>query len=252
MKPPFFRFFALFLSALLLFGISVFALVQKTDVGSAVIVADDLPSVKEGDEIFTVILDPGHGGEDGGAQGLYHTCEKELNLRLALKTAALLRENGYKVTLTREEDVMLGDGKKGAKKLSDLRARVDIANNCPNALLISIHMNKFPQSSCRGVQIFYSGNDPKSVVYARCLEKLLKENWSDTRTRELKKATSAIYLLDRVRIPAVLIECGFLSNEEDASALLTDAYQERFAELILCALNDYAEEIGDRPPTPSA
>ncbi|MBQ9467423.1 MAG: N-acetylmuramoyl-L-alanine amidase [Clostridia bacterium] len=242
MKPPIIRFIALFLSASLLFALSVVALSGQMDSVYSAIVTEESPPVKAQDDIFTVIVDAGHGGEDGGAQGLYGTCEKDLNLAVALKTAKLLTDCGVRVILTRDGDYMLGDGKKGTKKLSDLRARVDIANGQKNALLISIHMNKFPLSYCKGVQIFYSPNDGRSLEFANVLHSAVKEHLEPEKTRALKEATSAIYLLDRVRIPAVLIECGFLSNEEEAKRLTDDDCQYRFAALILCALSEYLTE----------
>ena len=143
------------------------------------------------------------------------TLEKELNLQYALAANDLLSACGFKVLLTRSDDRMLGDGEKGHKKLADLRYRLNLANSHPEALLISLHMNKFPQEYCKGIQLYYSPNNGESLPLAQALHRLVKDFQKDN-NREIKEATSAIYLLDRVQIPGILVECGFLSNNEEA------------------------------------
>lgn len=239
MRSSIVRFTAVFLASSLLFALSVIALSGHMDEVVSVIFTEDQPSGQTEGKPFTVILDAGHGGEDGGAQGLYGACEKDLNLAVTLRARDLLEMCGVKVILTRGDDRMLGDGAQGARKLSDLRARLDLANSTENALLISVHMNKFPLPSCKGVQIFYSGNDGDSLRCASIIHGLVGAYFGEKKPRELKEATSAIYLLDRARIPAVLIECGFLSNEDDAKLLTSKEGQDRYAALILSAVSAY-------------
>ena len=241
MKHPVLRFTAILVACSLLFALSVVALSGQMDAVFPSILTENDLSVKDTGEIFTVILDAGHGGEDGGAQANGLT-EKDLNLEMTLLLYEVLQHSGVHVILTRKTDEMLGDGSPGHKKTEDLRARLDLANAHPEALLLSIHMNKFPDSSCRGVQIYYSGNDRRSERMAEILQnKVVQELQPDNR-REIKKATSAIYLLDRVKIPAVLIECGFLSNPLEAALLQDKDYQKELSALILSALSDYIGE----------
>lgn len=239
MKMSIVRFTALFTASAFLFVLSVMALSGQIDHFIPSILSKDSLPVNNADEKITVILDAGHGGEDGGASGLNDTLEKDLNLQLTLRTKDLLTACGYNVLLTRDEDIMLGNGETGHKKLEDLRYRLDFSNGHPEALLISIHMNKFPMEYCKGVQLYYSANNDKSLPLATSLHHLIKEKFQQDNTREIKKATGSIYLLDRVQIPAILIECGFLSNSEESQLLKDETYQKKLSLLILAALNDY-------------
>ncbi|MBQ8911451.1 MAG: N-acetylmuramoyl-L-alanine amidase [Clostridia bacterium] len=218
-----------------------FALHQRSLPFTDPILADNLPSVNRESKRPTVILDPGHGGQDGGASGSDGTLEKDLNLQVARRTAALLKIMGYNVILTRDEDVMLGEGAVGHKKLADLQYRLDLANGSKDALLISIHMNKFPMEYCNGIQLYYSENNEQSLVLANALHTLVKDFQKDN-IREVKKATSSIYLMDRVQIPAVLFECGFLSNERECALLKDEDYQKALAVLIVSALGAYEQQ----------
>ena len=215
MKMSIVRFTALFCAVSVLFVLSVLALSGQLDQLVPPILPKDSPSVKdEGKKVL--ILDAGHGGEDGGASGVNGTLEKELNLQYALAANDLLSACGFKVLLTRSDDRMLGDGEKGHKKLADLRYRLNLANSHPEALLISLHMNKFPQEYCKGIQLYYSPNNGESLPLAQ-----------------------ALHRLDRVQIPGILVECGFLSNNEEASLLKTEGYRKKLSVLLLGALSDY-------------
>ncbi|MBQ7846804.1 MAG: N-acetylmuramoyl-L-alanine amidase [Clostridia bacterium] len=242
MKAFFLRFASLFTALCLVVLTAGTALISGHLSSGGSILADNLLSVNNGAQIFTVILDPGHGGQDGGAQSADGTLEKDLNLQLSLCLADLLSAMGYRVLLTRSEDVMLGEGAKGHKKLADLKYRLDFANEYPDALLISIHMNKFPMDYCKGIQLYYSGNHENSLLFANALHPLVKGFQGDN-NREIKQAGSAIYLLDRVRIPAVLVECGFLSNANEAELLKNTEYQQQLALLIASALCTYETQV---------
>ncbi len=239
MKMSILRFTALFTAASFLFVLSVMALTGQIDQLAAPILSKDSLPVNNPKEKITVILDAGHGGEDGGASGLSNTLEKDLNLQLTLRTKELLTACGYEVLLTRSDDSMLGSGEKGHKKLADLKYRLEFANSNPQAVLISIHMNKFPMEYCDGIQLYYSENNSESLRLATAFHQLVKNDFQKNNQRELKKATSAIYLLDRVQIPAMLIECGFLSNEKEAALLKDENYQKQLSLLFLAALNQY-------------
>ena len=240
MKTPFVRISALLLASSLLFALSVLALSGQVDSFLPSILTDNEPSVKSESASFTVILDAGHGGPDGGATGIGGVLEKNLNLAVTQKAGRLLEECGFTVLYTRTDDVMLGSGSSGHKKLEDLRARLDYANGHPDAILVSVHMNKFPLSYCRGVQLYRAKSEGSEALGESFLG-MLRTCFQPDNKRELKTADSAIYLLDRVRIPAVLIECGFLSNEEEATLLQSEDYQQKLAALITASVAAYRE-----------
>lgn len=184
----------------------------------------------------TFIIDAGHGGLDGGASGLNGTLEKELNLTIASLINDLLVVCGYETVMTRSDDSMLGDGKTGNVKMADLKYRLDLAQQYENGIFVSIHMNKFPKEDCRGMTLYYSGNNPISEdIAAHIRDNNIKYLQKDN-TREMKKADSAIYILNRITIPAVLVECGFVSNPEESQLLMTAEYQKQLAMVIACSL----------------
>lgn len=188
---------------------------------------------------FTVVLDAGHGGEDGGAVSVWGTYEKNLNLAIAMQVKGLLEANGIDVVMTRETDVLLYDRNvdyKGRKKALDLAARQKIAEDTPNAVFVSIHMNSYPLPQYHGLQVWYSPNDPHSQVLAKEIQSTVKEYLQPQNNRHVKSSTSSIYLLHHLKCPAVLIECGFLSNSEEASMLDSTEYQQQLAFLIFLSI----------------
>ena len=193
----------------------------------------------------TVIIDAGHGGEDGGAVGKNGVYEKELNLLIASDLRDMLRANGINVIMTREEDIMLYDKNadyKGRKKMLDLAARLKIAESYEDCVFVSIHMNSFPQEKYSGLQVYYSGNSEDSLALADKIQLSVCEYLQKDNTRKTKKASGNIYLLDRIRSPAVLIECGFLSNSEECSLLCTEEYRRKLTMSIFCGINEYISE----------
>lgn len=186
-------------------------------------------------EPITVILDAGHGGEDGGAIGKGNVYEKDLNLVITLKIGELLKNKGVNVVYTRTTDTLLynkNEDYKNRKKSLDLAQRVKIAENTENSIFISIHMNSFSQTSTKGFQVYYSQNDPRSRVIAERIQNAVKVNLQPTNKRKITPATSRIYLLDNITKPAILIECGFLSNPEECSLLTTEKYQNELSKII--------------------
>ena len=189
----------------------------------------------------TVVLDAGHGGEDGGTVGGSGVCEKDLNLALALTLRDLLTANGVKVVMTREDDRLLYDPNAdyhGRKKALDLAERRRIAEATPNAVFISIHMNAYPDPQYRGLQVWYSKNHPDSEQLAASLQRRIRETLQPDNDRDVKPATSSIYLLHHLRIPAVLIECGFLSNPEECELLASESYRRQLAMELFLAITD--------------
>lgn len=183
-----------------------------------------------------LILDAGHGGEDGGATGVNGALEKDLNLSLTRSLAAMLRLCGYTVIETRTEDRLLyTEGtKKGHKKQSDLENRVAFTAKYPDSVFISIHMNTYPTPNCEGAQVWYSQNAPASKEWATAIQSSVSALLQPTNHRKIKAATSNIYVLRHAAAPAILVECGFLSTPADCARLCDPTYQKQFA-LALCA-----------------
>lgn len=184
----------------------------------------------------TVILDAGHGGEDGGASSADGLLEKDLNLALALTMRDILAANGVNVILTRDSDTLLYDRNvdfQGRKKMLDMAARLKIAENASNPVFVSLHMNTYPHPSCKGVQVWYSENNDSSFELAKTIHATTQEILQHENDRPVKRSGSSIYLLYHLQCPAVLVECGFLSNPEEAALLANENYRQQLA-LTLC------------------
>lgn len=194
--------------------------------------------------VKTIILDAGHGGEDGGAVGVEGIIEKDINLSVALRLRDVLEASGYNVIMTREKDIAIYDDDAETlreKKRSDLHNRLDIIekNGGENTIFVSIHQNKFPDSKYHGTQIFYSKHDPKSMDLAQAVRKSVTDFLQPDNDREIKEANQKIYLLNNAKIPAIVVECGFLSNPEECAKLADKNYQSEMAFSICCGLMDY-------------
>ena len=190
----------------------------------------------------TVVLDAGHGGEDGGAVGVNGVYEKDLNLSLTHRLGALLEEAGVRVVYTRTEDKMLyseAEGKSGRKKFFDLRNRLLLARAQENPVLVSIHMNKFTVAKYSGLQVYYSAARPESRALAAAVQETVRKNLQPENRRQIKQAGDNIYLLDKADIPAVLIECGFLSNPAECENLSSEDYQNRLSYAVFCGIMEY-------------
>ena len=185
-----------------------------------------------------IILDAGHGGEDGGATGVNGVLEKELNLSITRTLADLLRAAGYAVVETRTEDRLLcaEDTPKGHRKAGDLQNRLKYTEEYPNSVFISLHMNTFPNDSCRGTQVWYSQNDESSLSIAQAVQNKIKAELQPSNHRKVKAATSSIYLLRHAKTPAILVECGFLSTPDECEALTSDTYRKVLALVIFSAI----------------
>ncbi len=214
----------------------------------------DAPSAADTAPEYTIVLDAGHGGEDGGASSASGTLEKDLNLAIVMSLRDLLVAGGARVVLTRTDDTLLYDKTvdyHGRKKALDLATRRKIAEETPNAVFISIHMNAFPQTQYRGLQVWYSQNNPASLSLAESIQRLTSEQLQPENTRRAKAATSSIYLLHHLTCPAILVECGFLSNPEEAVLLKTEEYQEQLAFLLFLAISQELTKISSEIATSS-
>ncbi|MGN1059367.1 MAG: N-acetylmuramoyl-L-alanine amidase, partial [Clostridia bacterium] len=189
-----------------------------------------------------IILDAGHGEPDGGAVGNHGVLEQELNLKIALLLQGYLEQSGAEVLLTRSDSEGIYDAGSATikqKKRTDLHNREKLMNQSDGDLFVSIHMNKFTDSRYSGPQVFYSGNREASKTAAECVQRELIAVLEPASQREIKKAGKEIYLLKQAKIPAILIECGFLSNDREEQLLLDENYQKKTAWAIYCGLVQY-------------
>ncbi len=170
--------------------------------------------------------------------------EKDLNLAIAKKLQYFLEQGGTGVLVTRSDDNGIYDisGNIKSKKNSDMKNREKIIKESKADAFISIHMNKFPQGQYSGPQVFYSGNHKGSEQLAKHVQESMVEALNPPMIREVKKADSNIYLLKNAKLPAILVECGFLSNESEQKKLLDEQYQKQIAWAIYCGVIKYFNE----------
>lgn len=175
----------------------------------------------------TVVIDAGHGGIDGGATSCSGICESQINLQIALRLNDLMHLLGIHTVMIRTDDVSIHTSGTtiAQKKISDLKERVRIANECTNSFLISIHQNYFSDSRYRGAQVFYSSTE-NSQGLAKSLQTALVGTINKGSIRQIKRG-EGIYLLQHITCPGVLIECGFLSNPDEDKLLQTTLYQQK-------------------------
>lgn len=178
----------------------------------------------------TIIIDAGHGGFDGGAS-VADILEKDINLKIALNLRDCLSALGYDIILTRDTDSATNTEGNSirTKKISDMKNRLKIMKNYPEAIFISIHLNKFESASIKGAQVFYSINHENSKTLAKSIQKNIKDLLQNDNHREVKKCDKNTYLLYNSPIPAVIVECGFLSNPNELSLLKSEKYQKEMA-----------------------
>lgn len=197
-------------------------------------------SEKTSEDVGFVLIDPGHGGEDGGAIAADGTVEKNINLAISLPLADMLRVCGYRVELTRDGDYSIYDAGLPTireKKASDLKNRLVLFDK--SRMTISIHQNHFSQSQYSGAQIFYGVNNAESEPLAKSVRKSILEMLQPENTRELKKGTDDVYLLSHTKVPAIFVECGFLSNPGELAKLKDGEYQQKMAYAIACGVIAY-------------
>lgn len=192
-----------------------------------------------GNSRHCVILDPGHGGEDGGASSCTGRLESGYNLEISLRLEDLLHLLGYDTKLIRREDVSVyTTGQTIAqKKVSDLKNRVKTANETNNGILLSIHQNYYPDARYSGAQVFY-GNAEGSEALAKQLQASFLVGLNPGSRRQAKRG-KGIYLLEHIRCPGVLVECGFLSNPQEEALLREPTYQKKLCCVIGTALSQY-------------
>ena len=188
-----------------------------------------------------IVIDPGHGGIDGGAKSENGVIEKDINLSISLKTKAALESKGYKVIMTRSEDVGLyTEGKKvREKKIEDLGNRVKIKKENKCDAFISIHQNMFPQKNCKGAQVWSANNEPSQKL-GKIIQQKFKEEVDQHNKREAKVAKKEYKILnDGYEGASVIVECGFLSNPEECELLGKEDYQNKIANTLANAIDEY-------------
>ena len=192
-----------------------------------------VPAVSSADTAGSpiLILDAGHGGEDGGASSASGHKESDINLSIVLKLESLFAFLGTDTVLTRSEDISIHDSGCNTlreKKVSDLKNRVSLIQNTPNPMLISVHQNTFTDSRYQGAQVFYDVGDLSSQ-WGAYTQELIRTVLDPANKRKAALIPEHVYLFSHINCPAILVECGFLSNGEEASLLLTDVYQRKIA-----------------------
>ena len=221
------------LRSVALAGLASLVAVTAVPTGDVIVAEIVSSKVKE-----TIIIDPGHGGFDGGAESDSGTAEKDINLAIGLELRELLEEEGFRVIMTRETDTALGESESTAirsKKTADLLARKKLIDRKEPLLTVSIHLNSFKEDrSVHGAQVFYpEGDESEKVIDA---SRLLAENIREAMMEELDDGTDRavlqkgdIKIMKNVMTPIVLVECGFLSNYEEAKNLENADYQRKIA-----------------------
>lgn len=179
----------------------------------------------------TVVLDAGHGGSDPGKVGINKAEEKDINLKIAKKVKKLLEKKGIKVVMTREEDTMLAKDSNGSQKVQDMKERVKLINDTAPQFAVSIHQNSYHEEAIHGAQVFYYKHSKEGEQFAAIMQKSLLS--IDKENHRQAKADDTYYLLKRTEVPTIIVECGFLSNHEEAEKLVTDEYQQQVAEAIV-------------------
>lgn len=189
----------------------------------------------------TIIIDAGHGGEDGGAVGIDGTYEKDINLQISLKVNEIFSIFGYKTHLIRTTDTAIHtEGNTiRQRKVSDIRNRADTMNLYENCIYLSIHQNKYEDSRIWGAQTFYSANFNESKEIAQFIQNAVTSQIQANNKRQIKKAGTDIYVLYNATKPAVMVECGFVSNHNELNQLKDNSYQNNMALSITTGIINY-------------
>lgn len=195
---------------------------------------------------FYVVLDAGHGGMDGGCSTEDGVTEKGINLNILLMVRDMCEAYGFNVEVTRDSDVSIHDkGIEGVgnQKRSDMDNRLAIFNKHDNCICVSIHQNKFTDPQYSGAQMFYSDTNPNNEQIAQIMQKKFVEYIQPANTREIKLCGKELFLCYFCKNPTIMIECGFLSNPEEAAKLQDPIYQKQVAFTIFSGINEYFQTL---------
>ncbi len=219
-----FKVLAVFYLALIIFGVGQSFFVKSVETFS-------MPVAKK-----NIVIDAGHGGWDPGKVRTDGVEEKKINLDISLKLQQYLEQGGANVFTTRIDDSALSK-----KKIEDLKQRKIIANGDDIDVFISIHQNSFPKKSANGAQVFYFKNSEKGKVLAECIQNKIKELADENNTR-VPKPNGEYYILKNTKAASVIVECGFLSNDEENAKLNSEEYQQKIAWAIYNGVLDFCKE----------
>ncbi len=188
-----------------------------------------------------IVVDAGHGGRDPGKVGITGCYEKDLNLQIAYKLRDFLEMEGFEVVLTREDDMGLYSETDSNKKNADMKNRVKLIEESNPLLTVSIHQNSYSDGSIHGAQTFYYQGSPESKALAEKIQSRLVYTLDKTNHRK-EKSNDNYYLLKNTTCPSVIVECGFLSNQEECTLMETDYYQEKVAWAMYMGIMQYLNE----------
>jgi len=188
----------------------------------------------------TIVLDAGHGGIDPGKVGVNNALEKDINLSIVLKLKELLEKKGFTVFLTRESDQLLAAPNSTSQKKDDMIARIQLVEKIHPFFTISIHQNSFPDASVNGPQVFYYKDSVESATMAQIIQDIMNHQLEPAKKR-VAQANTNYYLLTRTPTPTVIVECGFLSNPNEADLLIQEEYQNHVAHAVYSGIVAYYE-----------
>lgn len=188
-----------------------------------------------------IVIDAGHGGSDPGKVGINGALEKDINLELALKLKDMLEKKDIEIVLTRDSDAGLYSESSNNKKVEDMQNRCEIISDAKPVFTVSLHQNSYTTSDVKGAQVFYYGQSDKGKELAEIIQASLIKRVNPENTRTAK-ANESYYLLKKTPTPTVIVECGFLSNSEEAELLLTSDYQDKLVRAIYMGVLEYLEQ----------
>lgn len=220
----------------------MFVVIYTASVNFSVITSSS--NVKSDEPV--IVIDAGHGGVDGGAVASDGTNEKDINLDIALKLNELMKLNGFSTVMTRTEDISIHDDDATTirqKKVSDLKKRLSILDDGDALCMISIHQNIYSSSKYSGTQVFYGKNNTLSETLADSIQNQVVTLMQPDNKRAIKQTTKDIYLLYNAQKPCVMVECGFLSNQEELSNLKDDEYQTKMAFAVFVGFLEYYNDL---------
>ena len=193
---------------------------------------------------YCVVIDAGHGGADPGKVGVDGSLEKDINLAIAKKLQTFLQMEDVDAVLTRQSDAGLYDENASNKKVQDMKMRVGIIEEKQPQLTVSIHQNSYHEEYVHGAQTFYYNSSESSKQLAELIQQVMTAQLDTDNTRQAK-ANDSYYLLKKTSTPIVIVECGFLSNYEEAQKLSSDYYQEKVAWAIHLAILQYLNKTAE-------
>lgn len=220
----------------------MFVVIYTASVNFSVITSSS--NVKSDEPV--IVIDAGHGGVDGGAVASDGTNEKDINLDIALKLNELMKLNGFSTVMTRTEDISIHDDDATTirqKKVSDLKKRLSILDDGDALCMISIHQNIYSSSKYSGTQVFYGKNNTLSETLADSIQNQVVTLMQPDNKRAIKQTTKDIYLLYNAQKPCVMVECGFISNQEELSNLKDDEYQTKMAFAVFVGFLEYYNDL---------